>query len=81
MQTGDQVWLRVMPIKDVRRFGVTGRLSPRYISPFEILSQIRTLAYELALPPQLSHIHNVLHISMFKEVCARSSACDRFSDS
>ena len=47
----DHVWLRVMPIKGVRRFGVTRKLSPRYIGPFEILKRIGTLAYELALPP------------------------------
>jgi len=60
-------WLRVVPIKSVRRFGVTGKLSPRYISPFEILRQIGTLAYELALPPQLSHSHIMLHISKLRK--------------
>ena len=56
-----------MPIKGARRFGVTGKLSPRYIGPFEILRRIRTLAYELALPPQLSHVHNVFHVSMLRK--------------
>ena len=56
-----------MPIKGMRRFGVTGKLSPHYIGPFEILRQIETLAYELALPPQLSHIHNVFHVSMLRK--------------
>ena len=36
-EVGDHVWLRVMPIKGVRRFGITRKLSPRYIGPFEIL--------------------------------------------
>ena len=53
--------------KGVRRFGVTRKLSPRYISPFEILRRIGTLAYELALPPQLSHVHNMLHVSILKK--------------
>ena len=56
-----------MPIKGVHRFGVTGKLSPRYIGPFEILRRIRTLAYELALQPQLSHVHNVFHVSMLRK--------------
>ena len=67
MEVGDHVWLRVMPIKGVRRFGVTGKLSPRYIGPFEILRRIGTLAYELALPPQLSHVHNVFHVSILRK--------------
>ena len=49
-EVGDHVWLRVMPIKGVCRFGITGKLSPRYIGLFEILRRIGTLAYELALP-------------------------------
>ena len=59
--------MRVMPIKGVRRFGVTRKLSARYIGPFEILRWIRTLAYELALSPQLSHVHNVFHVLMLRK--------------
>ena len=66
-EVGDHVWLRVMPIKSVRKFSVTGKLSPRYIGPFEILRRIGILAYNLALPPQLSHVHNVFHISMLRK--------------
>ena len=50
-EVGDHVWLRIMPIKGVHRFNVTGKLSPRYIGPFEILRRIGTLTYELALSP------------------------------
>ena len=46
---------------------VIGKLSPHYIDPFEILRRIVTLAYELALPPQLSHVHNMFHVSMLKK--------------
>ena len=56
-----------MPIKGVRRFGVTRKFSPRYIGPFEILRRIGILAYELTLPPQLSHVHNVFHVSMLRK--------------
>ena len=61
------MWLRVMPIKRVRRFGVSGKISPRYIGPFEIQKQIGSLAYKLTLPPQLSYVHNVFHVSMFRK--------------
>ncbi|XP_052204025.1 uncharacterized protein LOC127809302 [Diospyros lotus] len=64
---GDHVWLRVMPMKGVRQFGVSGKLSPRYIGPFEILERVGTLAYRLALPPQLSGVHNVFHVSMLRK--------------
>ncbi|XP_052198699.1 uncharacterized protein LOC127805884 [Diospyros lotus] len=56
-----------MPMKGVRRFGVSGKLSPRYIGPFEILRRVGSLAYELALPPQLAHVHNVFHVSMLRK--------------
>ena len=56
-----------MPIKGVHKFGIAGKLSPCYIGPFEILRWIETLAYELALPPQLSHVHNVFHVSMLRK--------------
>ncbi|XP_052203075.1 uncharacterized protein LOC127808545 [Diospyros lotus] len=64
---GDHVWLRVMPMKGVRRFVVSGKLSSRYIGLFEILERVGTLAYRLALPPQLSGIHNVFHVSVLRK--------------
>ncbi|XP_052198280.1 uncharacterized protein LOC127805566 [Diospyros lotus] len=56
-----------MPMKGVRRFGVSGKLSPRYIGPFEILERVGSLAYRLDLPPQLFGIHNVFHVSMLRK--------------
>lgn len=64
---GDHVWLRVMPIKGVCRFGVSRKLSPRYIGPFKILERVGPLAYRLALPPQLAGVHNVFHVSMLRK--------------
>nr|XP_025661246.1 uncharacterized protein LOC112756849 [Arachis hypogaea] len=61
---GDQVFLRVSPMKGMMRFGKRGKLSPRYIGPFEILDRIGTVAYRLALLPELSMIHPVFHESM-----------------
>jgi hypothetical protein len=51
-------------MKGVMRFGRRGKLSPRFVGPFEILKKISAVAYRLALPPNLSGIHNVFHISM-----------------
>ncbi|GJU54189.1 putative nucleotidyltransferase, ribonuclease H [Tanacetum coccineum] len=50
----------------VRRFGLKGKLSPRFIGPFEILDRIGEVSYRLALPPQLSHVHNVFHVSLLR---------------
>ena len=48
------------------RFGNKGKLSPRYIGPYEIIEKIGPLAYRLALPPELSRIHDVFHVSMLR---------------
>ena len=56
-----------MPKRGVVRFGKHGKLSPRFIGPFEILERIGTVAYRLALPPSLSGVHEVFHISMLRK--------------
>nr|GFC91871.1 putative nucleotidyltransferase, ribonuclease H [Tanacetum cinerariifolium] len=58
-QPGDSVFLKVLPARGVRRFGIKGKLSPRFIGPFEILDRVGEVSYRLALPHQLSHVHNV----------------------
>ncbi|CAN1729860.1 hypothetical protein LINPERHAP1_LOCUS758 [Linum perenne] len=65
-EVGDKVFLRVSPWKGVMRFGKKGKLSPRYIGPYEVLERIGPLAYRLALPPSLARIHNVFHVSMLR---------------
>ena len=67
LEIGDQVFLRVSPWKGVMRFGKKGKLSPRYIGPYEILERVGSVAYRLALPPNLSHVHNVFHISLLRK--------------
>ena len=49
------------------RFRKKGKLSPRFVGPFEILKRIRKVAYELALPPTLVGVHNVFHVSMLRK--------------
>nr|CAD1821796.1 unnamed protein product [Ananas comosus var. bracteatus] len=64
---GDRVFLKVSPMRGVRRFGVRGKLSSRYIGPYEILERIGTVAYRLALPPKLADVHNVFHVSNLRK--------------
>ncbi|KAL5565159.1 hypothetical protein UlMin_028323 [Ulmus minor] len=66
-QVGDSVFLKVTPMKGVMHFGKKGKLSPRFIGPFEILERVGKVAYKLALPPELSSVHNVFHVSMLKK--------------
>ncbi|KAD6119183.1 hypothetical protein E3N88_10454 [Mikania micrantha] len=65
-KVGDHVFLKVSPCRGVRRFGIKGKLSPRFIGPFEILERIGEVSYRLTLPPQLSHVHNVFHVSLLR---------------
>ena len=60
----DRVFLKLSPWKGVVRLEKRGKLSPRYIGPFEIVERIGPVAYRLDLPEELSRVHNVFHISM-----------------
>ena len=64
---GDHAFLKVSPMKNVMRFGKKGKLSPRYVGPFEVLEKVGTLAYKVALPPKLGKIHNVSHVSSLRK--------------
>ena len=55
-----------MPKRGVVRFGKRGKLSPRFIGPFEILEKVGTIAYQLALSPSMSGVHEVFHVSMLR---------------
>nr|GFB77975.1 hypothetical protein [Tanacetum cinerariifolium] len=65
-QTGDHIFLKVSSARGVRRFGIKGKLSPCFIGPFEILDRVGEVSYRLALPPQLSHVHDVFHVSLLR---------------
>ena len=64
---GDHVFLMVMSKRGVVRFDKRGKLSPRFIGPFEILERIGTIAYRLVLPSSISGVHEVFHVSIFRK--------------
>ena len=66
-EVGDHVFLKVMPKRGVVRFDKRGKLSPRFIGPFEILERIGVVAYRLALPPSMLGVHEVFHVSMLRK--------------
>ena len=66
-KVGDHVFLKVMLKRGVVRFGKRGKLAPRHIRPSEILERVGTVAYRLALPPSLSSVYEVFHVSMLRK--------------
>jgi hypothetical protein len=65
-EVGDHICLRVSLMKGVRRFGIKGKLAPRYIGLYSILEKYGPLAYRVELPSRLSGVHNVFHVSQLK---------------
>ncbi|KAJ4961390.1 hypothetical protein NE237_021300 [Protea cynaroides] len=61
---GDKVFLKVSPMQSLKRFGQKGKLSTRYVGPYEILAKLGKVAYQLALPPSTTSVHDVFHISL-----------------
>ncbi|WVZ84966.1 hypothetical protein U9M48_031931 [Paspalum notatum var. saurae] len=66
----DHVYLKVSPMRGIRRFNMKGKLAPRYIGPFKILEKKGEVVHRLELPPSLSGVHNVFHVSQLKK-CLR----------
>jgi hypothetical protein len=66
-EVGDHVYLRISPMKGVKRFGVKEKLAPHYIRPFPILEKCRTVAYKLDLSPSLTGVHDIFHVSQLKK--------------
>jgi hypothetical protein len=64
------VYLKVSPIRGVRRFGVKGKLAPRYVGPYQILAKRGEVAYQLSQLEDLSAVHDVFHVSQLKK-CLR----------
>ena len=69
-EIGDYVYLKVSPMRSVRRFNMKGKLAPRYIRPFKILERRGEVAYQLELPESLLGVHDVFHVSQLKK-CLR----------
>ena len=61
-EISEKVFLKVSPWKKVMRFGKKGKLSPRFIGPYEVIEKVGQVAYRLALPLDLEKIHNVFHV-------------------
>ena len=64
---GEHMFLRIYPMKGILRLGRQGKLSPRFIGPFEILERVGQAAYHLTLPPDLSAVHPVFTMSMLRK--------------
>ncbi|XP_070004435.1 uncharacterized protein [Nicotiana sylvestris] len=64
---GERVLLLVSPLKGVIRFRKKGKLSPRYIGPFDIIERAGDAVYKLALSPSLSTVHTIFHVSMLRK--------------
>jgi hypothetical protein len=69
-EVGDYVYLKVSPIRGTKRFGVKGKLAPRYIGPYQIHATRGEVAYQLSLLENLSAVHDVFHVSQLKK-CLR----------
>jgi hypothetical protein len=69
-EIGDFVYPKVSPMRGTWRFKVKGKLAPRYVGPFKIISCKGEVAYQLELPPQLADVHDVFHVSQLKK-CLR----------
>jgi hypothetical protein len=69
-EEGDYVYLKVSPMRSVKRFNMKGKLAPRYVGPFKVLKRCGEVAYQLELPERLFGVHDVLHVSQLKK-CLR----------
>jgi len=66
-KVGDRVFLKVSPTKGILRFGMTEKLSPRYIGPYPIIQRVGEVVYRLEMPPELPRVHNVFHVSQLRK--------------
>ena len=66
IQVGDRVYLRVSPIRGVKRFGVKGRLAPCFVGPYKVLERMGEVSYKLEFPEGLSGVHDVFHVSQLR---------------
>jgi hypothetical protein len=64
------VYLKVSPLRGVRRFKIKGKLSPRFIGPFRVFRRVGEMAYQFELLASLADVHDVFHVSQLKK-CLR----------
>ena len=62
-EVDDHMYLKVSPMRGVHRFGLRGKLAPRYVGPYKILARYGSAAYRIQLPDILSSVHNIFHVS------------------
>jgi hypothetical protein len=79
-RSGDFAYLRVTPLKGMKRFHVKGKLAPRYIGPFKILGRRGEVSYQLELPPELSDFHNVFHVFQLRRCLQVPNKPEVFKD-
>jgi ribosomal protein L21E len=66
-EVGDHVYLKVSPLRGMKRFHIRGKLSPRYVGPYPIVNRVGKVAYQLELPPELTEVHPVFHVSHLRK--------------
>jgi hypothetical protein len=66
-EVGEHVYLKVSPLRGTKRFHVKGKSSPRYVGPYPIVKRIGKVAYKLELPPELTGVHPVFHVSQLRK--------------
>jgi hypothetical protein len=66
-EVGDLVYLKVSTMHGIMRFGNKGKLSLRYVGPFQVLKRVSPVAYKVEMPPSFAGIHNVFHISQLQK--------------
>jgi hypothetical protein len=66
-EVGEHVYLKVTPLRGTKRFHVKGKLSPRYVGPYPIVKRIVKMDYKLELPPELTGVHPVFHVSQLRK--------------
>ncbi|XP_070046424.1 uncharacterized protein [Nicotiana tomentosiformis] len=76
---GEKVLLKVSPMKGIMRFGKKEKQSHRFIGPFEVLRRVGEVAYELSLPPSLSGVNPIFHVSMLRRYHADLSYVQDFN--
>jgi len=59
--------LKVTPTTGIGRVMKSKKLTPRFIGPYQILRKIGLVAYQIFLPPFLSNLHNVFHVSQLRK--------------